>query len=99
MLLSFIVDHPDASGLEHALHLLWSGCCGKVHIFRPLPREQVPHSTSGYPQLMLVLLEQLCKNQRHTKEYGNVSEAVWLEAQEILLVEFKLNGQKNFFPK
>lgn len=86
MLLSFIVDHPDACGLKHALHLLRSGCCGKVHIFRPLPRQQVPYSTSGYPQLMLVLLKQLCKYEtQNLEECGNFGEAVWLEAQEILL--------------
>lgn len=59
MLLSFIVDHPDPSTLEHMLHLLWSGCGGKVHIFRPLPGQQVAYSASSYPQLMLVLLEHL----------------------------------------
>ncbi len=61
MLLSFIVDHPDPSTLEHALHLLWSGCGGKVNIFWTLPRQQVTYCTSGYPQLILVLLKQIWK--------------------------------------
>lgn len=66
MFLSFIINHPDPSTLEHPLHLLWSGCGGKVHIFRSLPRQQVPYSTSCNPQLMLVLLKQLWEEQIHT---------------------------------
>lgn len=66
MLLSFIIDHPDPSTFEHAFHLLWSGCGGKVHIIRPLPRQQVTYSTSSYPQLVLVLLKHLWEEQTHT---------------------------------
>lgn len=64
--LPFIVDHSDPGTLEHVFHLLWSGRGGKVHIFRPLPRQQVPDSTSRYPQLKLVLLKQLCRERDHT---------------------------------
>lgn len=63
MLLSFIVDHPDPCSLEHALHLLWSSCGGKVHILRLLCRQQVPYSTSGNSQLVLVLLKHLWQDQ------------------------------------
>lgn len=65
MLLSFIVDHPDPSTLEHTLHFLWSGCGGKVYVFRLLPWQQVTHSPSSYSQLMVVLLKQFWK-EKHT---------------------------------
>lgn len=59
MFFSFVIDHPDPGALKHVFHLLWSGCGGKVHILRPLPRQQVTYSTSSYPQFMLVLHKQL----------------------------------------
>lgn len=59
MFLSFVIDHPDASTLEHAFHLLWGSRGGKVHILRSLPGQQVTYSTSSYPQFMLVLQKQL----------------------------------------
>lgn len=59
MFLSFVIDHPDPSTLEHAFHLLWGSCGGKVHILRSLPGQQVTYSTSSYPQFMLVLHKQL----------------------------------------
>lgn len=61
MFLSFVIDHPDPGALEHAFHLLWGGRGGKVHILRSLPRQQVTHGTTSYPQLMLVLPKQLWK--------------------------------------
>lgn len=66
MLLSFIVDHPDPGILEHALHLLWCGCGGKVHILGLLPRQQVTYSTTCYSQLMLVLLKHLWEKKKKT---------------------------------
>lgn len=62
--LPFVVDHPDPGTLEHVFHLLWSGRGGEVHILWPLPRQQVPHSTSGYPQLKSVLLKELCQEKK-----------------------------------
>lgn len=59
VLLSFGIDHPDPSALEHALHLLRGGRGGKVHILRPPPRQQVADGASSYPQLMMVLHKQL----------------------------------------
>lgn len=100
MLLSFIVDHPDPGALEHALHLLWSGCGGKVHIFGPLPRQQVSDGSSSYPQLMLVLLKHLWKEQTHTyRSWVTFSEEVCLEEQTISLVELNLQEQRRNFAK
>lgn len=61
---SLVIDHPDPGALKHALHLLWRGRGGKVHILGPLPRQQVTHSTPSYPQLMLVLHKQLWEDKR-----------------------------------
>lgn len=88
MLLSFVVDHPDASFLEHLLHLLWSCCGGKVHIVRPLPRQQVPHRATSDPQLMLVLPKQLWKQQTHT--LGRLYRGYVSGTQTIALAWIKL---------
>lgn len=59
MFFSFVIDHPDPGTLKHVFHLLWSGRGGKVHILRPLPRQQVTDSPSSYPQFIMVLPKQL----------------------------------------
>ena len=61
MRLAFVIDHTYSCSLEHFLHLLWGGGCGKVHILRSLPREKISYCSSSDPQLKLVLLKQTLK--------------------------------------
>lgn len=86
MHLPFVIDHPDSGTLKHVFHLLRSGRGGKVHIFRPLPRQQVTNSTSGYPQLKLVLLKQLCREQTAVRQ-----QVKYLQAQTVTLITLKLD--------
>ena len=57
MLFPLHVDHSDALLLKHGLHLIWGSCCGKVNIVWLFFHQQIPHSTSSDPQLIIILLE------------------------------------------
>lgn len=83
VLLSFIVDHADPGLEEEILHLLRGGGGGEVDVVRLLPQQEVADGAAGDAQLVLLLGEQACDE---NKRIGYIVPSPCRPSQRLLRV-------------